>query len=193
MDSSVKSDWVGHIEFGKWLTNRLKPKLLVDLGTYEGVSALSFASGCNETEIITIDKYERQLAHDTVNMVNNIEYRISTFNEQVDTFEDKSIDILHIDGSHDFKSIVNDCMLWTPKLKEDGVLLMHDVYNPGWIGPITVFITFISMQKIMFLNSQGLGVASRNDKLLREIYQAFPGMIATGTMLNNIYNSAKLP
>jgi predicted O-methyltransferase YrrM len=191
MDSGL-SEWSEHVDFAKWLTDRVKPNLTVELGTFEGTSAMAFASGYPNGKVVTIDMKESEVARDSFEIFENIDYRVDTFENEVKNFEDDSIDILHVDGAHDFKSVVDDTMLWTPKLRDNGILLMHDVYNPGFIGPIHVFYHHINVMKIMFLKGYGLGVASRDHNLIREIYSKWPGDIVAGNALTEIYKFARI-
>ena len=43
------------------------------------------------------------------------------------TFEDNSIDILHIDGCHTYEATKNDYEKWVCKVKSDGFILFHDI------------------------------------------------------------------
>ena len=44
---------------------------------------------------------------------------------------DDSLDIVYIDAAHDTDSVVTDIHVWTPKIKDDGVLSGHDC-SGGW-------------------------------------------------------------
>lgn len=46
------------------------------------------------------------------------------------SFDDASVDMLFIDGNHTEAGVTLDLDLWCPKLKPNGILTMHDVFNP---------------------------------------------------------------
>lgn len=194
MDSSIDTQWGEYVELGKWLSSRIKPELVVDLGTYHGVSALSFAGDAKK--VITIDKFENKkdekIANNVLELADNIEIIKDSFTNQVNKFDDNSIDILHIDGDHKLKSITDDCMLWSPKVKKNGIMLMHDVYNPVFIGPFHVFVNYISAPKLMFIKGSGLGVISRNTDLLKEIYNTWAGEVIMGRVIGDLYKIARV-
>lgn len=41
-------------------------------------------------------------------------------------FEDKSLDMVYIDGCHKYESVVEDINAWKPKIKEGGYISGHD-------------------------------------------------------------------
>jgi predicted O-methyltransferase YrrM len=49
------------------------------------------------------------------------------FEEALQQFEDQSIDLLHIDGSHQYEAVKKDFETWLPKLQKGGLILMHDI------------------------------------------------------------------
>lgn len=46
----------------------------------------------------------------------------------------ESIEMLFIDGAHDYDSVKRDFELWTPKVIDGGYVVMHDV-SDDWEGP----------------------------------------------------------
>ena len=49
------------------------------------------------------------------------------FEEALNLFEDGSIDLLHIDGSHEYEEVKSDFEKWLPKVKKGGRILIHDI------------------------------------------------------------------
>ena len=97
--------------------------------------------------------------------LDNINFIKGYFNDVVKTW-DKDIDILHIDGSHDYHSVKEDYENWSPFVKDTGFILFHDtVSHPTSIGK---FFNEIGdgYSKINFTHSCGLGVASKNKELM---------------------------
>ena len=75
----------------------------------------------------TVDKF---YSNQDINMMR------MTFNEAVEKFEDKSIDVLHIDGSHHYDDVKGDFENWFPKVKDDGIIMLHDVSSDIVLGNV---------------------------------------------------------
>ena len=89
------------------------------------------------------------------------------FSEAAASFADKSIDLLHIDGTHTYEAVSNDFHTWFEKLSDRAVVLFHDVnVNVENTGPASVHFGvrkfFDSMKDAYphfeFLHCWGLGV-----------------------------------
>ena len=49
------------------------------------------------------------------------------FTEALQSFDDGSITLLHIDGSHEYENVKQDFSNWLPKVKAGGIILIHDI------------------------------------------------------------------
>ena len=62
-------------------------------------------------------------------------------------FPEKEIDFLFIDGNHDWESVRQDFLDWSPKLRPGGVLALHDVFatpfDNHYDGPWRVVKEFV--------------------------------------------------
>ena len=183
---AIPSGWnyppKSHREFVEWLINRIKPEVTVELGVDYGYSAFLMAL-CQNNPVYGIDcfdvskhgpreddDYQFVMSVKEKLGLDNLEIIKGYFDDVVKTWN-KEIDLLHIDGLHDYENCKNDCDTWAPLVKEDGVILFHDtVSNPDGAG---LFFSQLEVPKVNFTNSFGLGVASNNANLIEEIKQTF--------------------
>lgn len=136
--------WIGHIPFAYELIGRLRPNTIVELGTYSGSS---FAAFCQAVEACGIDakcfgidlwqgdihmgKFDEDLYQEisrymAANYPGIASLVRKDFNEAVALFDDGSVDLLHIDGTHTLEAVSNDFHTWFPKLSDRAVVLFHD-------------------------------------------------------------------
>jgi hypothetical protein len=66
----------------------------------------------------------------------------------VDTFQNKSIDFLYIDGNHEFDHVMQDMIRWIPKVKERGIIAIHDYCAFWWGGVIQAVNAFTSAHHV---------------------------------------------
>ena len=146
--------WIGHIPFAFELIGRLRPRTIVELGTYSGSSFAAFcqaAEACGAgTKCYGVDLWEGDIhmgSFDEALFREVSDYMAANhpqtavlvrkdFNAAVHDFADGSIDLLHIDGTHTFEAVENDFNTWLPKMSARGVVLFHDVnVNEENTGP----------------------------------------------------------
>ena len=174
--SDIQS-WHGHVFFVHDLISEIKPSNIVELGVHKGDSLFSMAQSCNElnckTKLYGIDhwkgdsqagKVDDKIFSNVSNIANsyfkNITLIKNSFDDALKSFENQSLDIIHIDGFHSYEATKNDFENWFPKLKDDGVLLMHDISSLGDDFGVVDFWNEIKNEfiSIEFEHSQGLGI-----------------------------------
>jgi len=181
---NVPTAWRGHEDFAVWLVKKLKPTVIVDLGTEFGFSTFVFAAPKIGT-VYGIDWFKGDefagapgTKEKFMNTLKEIEKRFGIYNVEVieGRFSDIAkkwklpIDILHIDGSHRYKDVKEDFENWSKFVKKDGVILLHDVYVPQ--DPrfgVEKLYKEIDPPKLRFFHSFGLGVISKDKKLIKKI------------------------
>lgn len=181
----TSSAWAAHIPFGMFLVDIVRPGLLVELGTYTGVSFSAFCQAVKELGLETrchaVDTWEGDdqsgyygeetladlKAHIETHYNGFAQLIQSTFDQARDRFEDGTIDLLHIDGYHAYESVKHDFESWLPKMSVRGVVVLHDtnVREPGF----GVWKLWEELKAIYphfeFIHEHGLGVIATGDEM----------------------------
>lgn len=136
--------WMGHLVFAAWLIKEFKPKNFVELGTHSGNSYFSFCQAVLEDNLSTKcyavdtwqgDEHAGYYDDDIFKQVDayNQEHFSGfsrllrmTFDDAAAYFNEKSIDLLHIDGMHTYEAVKHDFETWLPKLASGAIVLFHD-------------------------------------------------------------------
>jgi len=173
------SGWRGHVPFGIWLVQSLKPNIILDLGAHHSSSYFNFCRAVKVARIRTkcyaVDAWlnDQQSEHGKVcdfadaQKYNDCEYAdISCllpmrFDEAVDHFSDASIDLLHINGFYTYEAVKRVFDIWLPKLTHSGVVLFHHTnVKKNYFGVWRLWeeLTRLYSLNLEFGHSQGLGV-----------------------------------
>jgi len=164
----IESAWKAHTLFAEWLVGRVDPEVIVDLGVDLGYSTFVFARYCSGHVygIDLSDKIDEAEGYRKRLNLRNVTLLKMTFEEALKDWKE-SIDILHIDGTHDDVQSMKDFNDWSPFLSPRGVVLFHDTMSYDWgVGK-----TFkeIDWPKYEMRVEHGLGILSRDTELIEEI------------------------
>jgi hypothetical protein len=167
-----------------YVMDAIRPNVLVELGTHYGDSYCAFCQAVDVCELSTacfaIDTWrgdphagfysdEEVLAdlrshHDP--LYGSFSRLVQmTFNDALPAFEERSIDVLHIDGYHTYEGVRRDFDSWLPKLSERAVVLLHDTNVRDLdFGAWRMFDELAErFPRFEFLHSHGLGVVAVGD------------------------------
>jgi predicted O-methyltransferase YrrM len=118
---------------------------IVEIGSFAGVSSECFVNACKELHCVDIwnsdpNYFEidgakidkafgmfNEMKKDYLNIIQHIKGSLEAANE----FEDNSIDMVYIDGRHDYTSVIADIKAWLPKVKKGGYVTGHDIDLDG--------------------------------------------------------------
>lgn len=185
---NLPSAWIGHRKFAEWLVTYKRPETIVELGVDYGYSTFCFANALNKNnkgKIYGVDLFQgdkhtsfRNTYEFVVNQMkahhlNRIELVVKDFTEASQNWK-LPIDILHIDGMHTYESVKNDFTNWSRYVKDDGIILLHDVCIYDGDFGVYKFFEELDWHKLYFEHSAGLGIISKNVRLLKVILETFP-------------------
>lgn len=162
------------------LVKVLKPKKVVELGTYYGCSYFSFAQAIKDnklaTELVGVDTWRGdehtnfygETVFETFAKLNaryfNQKYIRKTFEDAVNDFEDESINILLIDGLHTYEAAKKDLENYLPKLSKDGLILFHDTNVQHFSLKELWAELYVKYPSYNFQNVYGLGIIAPKGK-----------------------------
>lgn len=170
--------WNGHRIFSYDLIGLIAPTMIVELGTYWGTSLFSFCQAVKDkrlaTKIFAVDTWEgdihagsyddsvyhtvRQRAEKYYSML-DLQLLKMRFDEALGKFQDNTIDLIHIDGCHEYEAVRDDFESWLPKLSPHGIMLFHDVGDYTGYGSAKFWKEISERHPSFHFNhSWGLGV-----------------------------------
>lgn len=127
------------------VNGEVQPEVFVDLGTHTGNSYFSFCQAVRDESLTSrcyaVDTWKgdeqagsyEDRVYDMVNRHNESQYKNfstlyrMTFDEALGRFQDRSVDLLHIDGLHTYDAVRHSFEAWLPKLAPGAIVLFHDI------------------------------------------------------------------
>jgi len=174
----VDSAWLEHGPFAFWITEAVRPKVFVELGTHNGFSYMAFCQAIRQLGLpaasFAVDTWEgdehagfygqdiftKVAARNDEHYADFSRLLRCRFDEALPHFADGSIDLLHIDGRHTYADVKQDFETWLPKLSRRGVVLFHDTnVRAGDFGVWRYWSELTERYPAFeFLHGHGLGV-----------------------------------
>jgi hypothetical protein len=203
------SGWTGHVPFGMYLIDVLRPKAIAELGTHHGVSYCAFCQAVKElgleTRCYAIDSwqgdahsgfYGPEVLTDLAEHHNPLYGGFSrliqcTFEEALGSFSEHTLDLLHIDGLHTSEAVKQDFEKWLPKLTDRGVILFHDIIVRELEFGVWKFWEELKLRfsHFEFLHSNGLGVLAVGNRYPDELNELFQCSAEEATRIRSFFAS----
>ena len=142
-----RSDGMGRVALAKTMAD-MGLKLAVEVGCRYGASAQLWLEHIPGLALTCIDPYRAyhrvsQARQDKIYegaQENAAKFGFKIYRkaslEAVDDYPDGYLDWVHIDGDHSFDAAVQDIIRWAPKVREGGLVLVHDYCVFGMSGVI---------------------------------------------------------
>jgi predicted O-methyltransferase YrrM len=149
----------GRIDLAKTM-NDMGLKKMVEVGSRYGASAILWMEHNPGLDITCIDPYrayhrvsqERQDQIYAGAQENAAKYGFKLIRkaslDAVDDFEDGSLDVVNVDGDHTFDAAVQDIIRWAHKVREGGLVMVHDYCAFGMSGVIPAVDAYTHCHRI---------------------------------------------
>jgi predicted O-methyltransferase YrrM len=168
--------------------------VIVEIGSWKGKSTVCLAKGSKagkKSKIYAIDPHTGSSEHKKwygkvwtfEEFKKNIKEAkvddivvpiVKTSEEAAKTF-DKPVELIFIDGAHEYEYVKKDFQLWFPKVIEGGIMAFHDTIS--WEGPNKVVNKYIHKSKyfknIGIVNSITFAEKTKENKLSDRIRNRF--------------------
>lgn len=168
-----ENPWKGNDRFAAGIVKLLKPEFIFEIGTYKGYSSKCFA-GPNIGMVLTIDINN----HDVdFSEFANIVYKNVSSRDLYEIYSGPFIDIMHIDGSHKYEDVMYDINSWCNWLKDDGIILLHDVTNISSIagfGPVKALFGSKFLYNGVYPGPNGIGIMTNSKEKFEILKNNFP-------------------
>lgn len=119
-----------------YLTNLFVNKNILEIGSYQGLSLSYIENTKNNIYAIEPNKIHFEILKKNIDKFFKNK-KITLFNEfSMDICKkipDEFFNLIFIDADHSYKSVSDDIIFWTKKLKKYSILAGHD-YDNFWVG-----------------------------------------------------------
>ncbi len=206
-DFLSSSAWIEHAPFAFWLTDALRPRRFVELGTHHGYSYFAICQAIqqlgSDTSSYAVDTWAGDehagfyddTVYASVSKYNRDNYSAfstllrSTFEAARQYFPDESVDLLHIDGRHYYEDVKQDFLQWMPKLTRDAIVIFHDTNVRERGFGVWRFFEELAENRpsFCFHHGNGLGVVAAVDTIPEGLRPLFSADIQTSAQIRSVY------
>jgi len=130
----------------KYAVNVPQTGIVVEIGTGLGGTAWLLKSTSNAT-VYTIDPYPYSGIDDVLTSL-GVNFLGIDSQTAANEWNNGTIDLLFVDGGHDFKSIITDIDVWIPHLSEEGIVIFDD-YETSIRGDIANLAVTICLDALL--------------------------------------------
>ena len=121
-------------EFSKFIFENLNPKELFLVDIFEGYVGSGDKDG-NNMQFTNLEKeYESLISYFSQNK--NVTIIKENSKNFISLLDDEFLDLIYIDGDHDYDGVKNDLNLSYDKIKNGGYICGHDYVSPRFEGVV---------------------------------------------------------
>lgn len=154
-----RGDGMGRVSLAKTMAD-MGLVNAVEVGCRYGASGMLWCEHIPNLNLMCIDPYRayHRVSQERQDLIykgaceNAAKYRFSIDRraslDAVDSYDDGVLDWVHIDGDHTFDAAVQDIIRWAPKVREGGLVLVHDYCAFGMSGVMPAVDAYTNCHRI---------------------------------------------
>ncbi len=155
------------------LAKNVQPSIIVETGTDRGRSAVHFAAGCPQAQVITID-IDQNCSNEvrSFGFKNIVAITSDSLEFTKQLYRYPIIDILFIDSLHNFHQTYREYEHYRPYVREGGLIIFDDIRING---EMTAFWNYFVIDKkfdLSVLHFSGFGIAIKNADIIQPYHEA---------------------
>jgi cephalosporin hydroxylase len=120
------------------LLNKVKPKVVLEIGTARGGTLFLFSNIAHEEAIlISVDLYQTievkvlfryiKKEKQKIYLIQGDSHNIKTLRKIKAILKDNKVDFLFIDGDHSYEGVKKDFEMYSPLVRKGGIIAFHDI------------------------------------------------------------------
>ena len=106
-----------------------------EIGVHEGITYKHLLNTCDDLKLIGVDPYIHGVGMERYNSYlkefvknnNRATFYLEKSEEAQEKILDNSLDFVFIDAEHTYDAVLQDIKLWSPKVKNGGYIIGHDI------------------------------------------------------------------
>jgi hypothetical protein len=118
------------------LIRKLKPKSILEVGTYRAKTTFAFAQNASDAKIVSYDIARIESPYRDFLESNSLhELRIDNFSKNTQVHSEPAFDFIFIDAGHRFDEVLSDSRICFQIVSEKGCIVWHDYRTNEFLNP----------------------------------------------------------
>jgi predicted O-methyltransferase YrrM len=142
------------------LSEQLSPSFIVEIGSFQGTAAAHFAHGAPGAIVVTIDIHKDEQIHNEIERTQEAAAQYSNLyyvnkwswdaGPDVQSIGgDLTIDILYVDGWHEYDKIQREWLVFEPMLSNEALVIFDDMDPKSFPGVVRFWDELKGRRKII--------------------------------------------
>ena len=101
-------------------------KHIAEIGVHRGKTTRKVLEACQLDRYWLVDPVRCDRLHKDIWHISEVQFSFRTSKQTVELINNGTLDLVFLDALHDYDHVLEDIALWTPKIREGGILCGDD-------------------------------------------------------------------